>query len=49
MVKLYQSRTSSPRMTAAGLAIIVMALVVAVGQWLGWIAGVLATTPAPAF
>ena len=49
MVKLYQSRNSSPRMTAAGLAIIVMALVVALGQWLGWMAGVLATSPAPAF
>ena len=47
MVRLYQSRSASPIITATGLAIIVTALVVAVGQWLGWMAGVLSTSAPP--
>ena len=40
MVGLYRYRSSSPVIAAAGMAVIVMALTLAVGRWLGWIAGV---------
>lgn len=38
---LYQYRTSTPRLATFGMALVTLALTVAVGQWLGWIAGVL--------
>jgi uncharacterized membrane protein len=38
--RLYRYRHQSPRLSTAGLALITVALTVAVGQWLGWIAGV---------
>lgn len=41
IVRLYHYRHSTPGLASAGLAIVTIALTVAVGQWLGWIAGVL--------
>ena len=38
--QLYRYQKSTPRLAQAGLAIVLVALTVAVGQWLGWIAGV---------
>ena len=46
MLRLYQYRNSSPVIAATGLAVIVTALTLALGQWLGWMAGVL-TISAP--
>jgi uncharacterized membrane protein len=40
IVRLYRYRSSSPVIAATGMAMIVLALTLAVGQWLGWIAGV---------
>jgi len=40
IVQLHRSRGSSPVLATLGMGIIVLALTVAVGQWLGWIAGV---------
>jgi uncharacterized membrane protein len=40
IVRLYRYRNSTPTLARAGLAIVLVALTVAVGQWLGWIAGV---------
>ena len=34
-------RTTSPVLAGAGLALVAVAITMAVGQWLGWIAGVL--------
>src|SRR2546425_4965559 len=39
IVRLYFSRSSSPLLATLGMGLIVLALTVAVGQWLGWIAG----------
>ena len=39
IVKLYSYRSSSPFLASAGMAIVTVALAVALGQWLGWIAG----------
>jgi uncharacterized membrane protein len=39
--RLYRFRQGSPVLASAGLAIVTLALTVAVGQWLGWIAGVI--------
>jgi uncharacterized membrane protein len=41
IVRLYQYRDSSPVLATTGMALVTLALTVAVGQWLGWIAGVL--------
>lgn len=41
IVKLYQSRVRSPVLATAGLALVTLMLTVAVGQWLGWMAGVI--------
>ena len=41
IVRLYQYRHLTPRLATAGMAIVTVALTVALGQWLGWIAGVL--------
>ncbi len=40
IVRLYTLRKESPVFAAAGMAVVVVALTLAVGQWLGWIAGV---------
>jgi len=43
IVRLYTLRARSPVLASAGLAMVLVALTLAVGQWLGWIAGVLHT------
>ena len=45
IVCLYRYRDRSPVLSTVGMAIVTVALTVAVGQWLGWMAGVLATGP----
>jgi uncharacterized membrane protein len=45
LLRLYSYRSASPVLAAAGLAVIVTALTLAVGHWLGWMAGVLAISP----
>ena len=40
IVQLYRSRGTSPVLATFGMGLITLALTVAVGQWLGWIAGV---------
>jgi len=39
--RLYRYRSTTPRLATAGMAIVTVVLTVAVGQWLGWIAGVI--------
>lgn len=39
--RLYRYRTRTPGLAVAGLALVTVALTVAVGQWLGWMAGVI--------
>jgi uncharacterized membrane protein len=41
IVRLYTLRASSPVIASAGMAVVLVALTLAVGQWLGWIAGVI--------
>ncbi len=41
IVQLYGLRARSPVIASAGLAAVLVALTVAVGQWVGWIAGVI--------
>ena len=38
--RLHHYRASSPLLASAGLAIVTVAITMAVGQWLGWMAGV---------
>jgi hypothetical protein len=40
IVRLYHLRAYSPVIASAGMAVVLVALTLAVGQWLGWIAGV---------
>jgi len=49
IVQLYRYRTTSPLLATAGMALVTLALTVAVGQWLGWIAGVANVTGLPHF
>ena len=44
IVRLYVLRRQSPVIASAGMAMVLVALTVAVGQWLGWIAGVIHVT-----
>ena len=44
IVQLYRFRENTPALATTGMAIVTVALTVAVGQWLGWIAGVLHVT-----
>ena len=37
--KLYQYRRSTPVLANLGMVIVVLALTIALGQWLGWMAG----------
>ena len=37
--KLYRYRRDTPELSTAGLGLVTVALTVAVGTWLGWIAG----------
>jgi hypothetical protein len=39
IVRLYVLRERSPVIASAGMAMVLVALTLAVGQWLGWIAG----------
>jgi uncharacterized membrane protein len=39
--RLYRYRSSSPALATFGMGIITFAMTIAVGEWLGWIAGVL--------
>lgn len=39
--RLHHYRTSTPLLAGAGMAAVAVSITVAVGQWLGWIAGVL--------
>ena len=41
IVRLYRYRYRSPVLSTVGMGLVTVALTVAVGQWLGWIAGVL--------
>jgi len=41
IVRLYHLRARSPVIASAGMAVVLVALTLAVGQWLGWIAGVI--------
>lgn len=41
IVQLYRYRTMTPALATSGMALVTVALTVAVGQWLGWIAGVI--------
>ena len=44
IVHLHALRASSPVIASAGMAVVLVALTLAVGQWLGWIAGVVHVT-----
>ena len=41
IVRLYRLRGSAPVLASTGMALVTVALTVAVGQWLGWMAGVI--------
>lgn len=41
IVRLYDYRRNSPLLATFGLLLVAVALTVAVGQWIGWMAGVL--------
>jgi len=42
IVQLYRYRRETPILATAGMGLVTIALTVALGQWLGWMAGVLA-------
>ena len=44
IVRLYHFRNSAPFLATTGMGLVTLALTVAVGQWLGWIAGVIQVT-----
>jgi uncharacterized membrane protein len=41
IVRLYRYRDNTPVLATTGMALVAVALTVAVGQWLGWMAGVI--------
>lgn len=41
ILRLYSYRKRSPLLASAGLVLVTVALTVAVGQWIGWMAGVM--------
>jgi Domain of unknown function (DUF5658) len=41
ILSLYRSRHHTPVLSAVGLAIVTLAMTVAVGEWVGWMAGVI--------
>jgi uncharacterized membrane protein len=47
--RLYRYRERTPGLAVVGLALVTVALTVAVGQWVGWMAGVLHVGRFPAF
>ncbi len=44
IVHLFRLRHVHPRLVPVGLALVAAAMTVAVGQWAGWMAGVIATS-----
>jgi len=42
IVQLYRYRRDTPVLATAGMGLVTVALTVALGEWLGWLAGVLA-------
>lgn len=42
IVRLYRYRRDTPFLASAGMGLVTIALTVALGQWLGWMAGVVA-------
>jgi len=44
ILQLARYRGSSPVLATTGLVLVTLALTLALGQWLGWIAGVVAVT-----
>jgi len=47
--RLHSYRTSSPLLAPAGLGLVAVTITIAVGEWLGWIAGVLTVHGMPRF
>ena len=47
--QLYKSRQDTPWLSIAGMGLVTVALTCAVGQWLGWIAGVMHVRGVPGF
>lgn len=41
IVRLYRYRQQTPVLASAGMGLVTVALTVALGQWIGWMAGVL--------
>jgi len=41
IVQLYRYRRETPVLATAGMGLVTIALTVALGQWLGWLAGVM--------
>jgi uncharacterized membrane protein len=41
ILRLYRYRSRTPVLASGGLILVTVALVVALGQWIGWMAGVL--------
>lgn len=41
ILQLYDLRRRSPVIAAAGMAVVAVALTIALGHWLGWMAGVM--------
>ena len=46
--RLYRYRHQTPGLSTAGLGLVTLALTIAVGQWVGWIAGVMTVHGLPA-
>ncbi|MEK7330741.1 MAG: DUF5658 family protein [Candidatus Eisenbacteria bacterium] len=47
IVRLYRYRQASPVLASAGLGLVTVALTIALGQWLGWMAGVVHVASLP--
>lgn len=49
IVQLYRYRRETPLLATAGMGLVTIALTVALGQWLGWMAGVVVMGHAAGF
>jgi len=47
IVRLYRYRQQTPLLATAGMGLVTLALTVALGQWIGWMAGVLHVNGSP--
>lgn len=47
IVRLYRYRNSSPLLATFGMCLVTLALTIAVGQWIGWMAGVISVQGGP--